>query len=209
MRPSRLLELLTWWEQRSTKWAAAPASVGLTQPQVESLVASVAAAREIYDQVQAIRAQAKAETLKQGDIFETLESLGSDDLRYIRAFAESKPTQAERNAVYAAALIDPPLPPQPAGPPVAPENVTGDPNADGTVTLKWKGSTSNQTFFTVWRQTGNNTQWQQVGVVAAKKFVDETVPSGTPAVRYFVKAQRASQVSPASDEATVNFGQAA
>ena len=74
------------------------------------------------------------------------------------------------------------------------------------VTIKWKGSTANQTFFTLWRRVGNLQQWSQVGSVAVKSFRDETVPASVPSVSYIIRAQRNNTVSAASDEATVNFG---
>jgi hypothetical protein len=94
----------------------------------------------------------------------------------------------------------------PPGPPVPPTDVTADPNADGTVTIKWKGSTPYQTFFTVRRRVGNSTQWLQIGSVATKSFVDASVPPGSPTVTYALRAQRNTHVSASSDEAIVNFG---
>ncbi len=209
MIPDRLLERLQWYEQHAAQWKISPASIGLTAPQALALDAAVQAARTAYDDAQSARAKAKSATLTQKSLFSVMDSIGSDDLRFIRAYAESRPTQAERDAVFAAAQIDPPAPPTPAGPPVPPTDVVGDPNADGTVTLQWKGSTASQTFFTVWRRTGSNTTWSQVGAVASKTFIDPSVPAGTPSVRYYVKAQRNTEVSPNSDETVVNFGQAA
>ena len=204
-----LLERLLWLELHATIWKANPGAVGLTEEQALALAAKVQAAREAYEAAQVARNAAKAATLAQKSAFNTMDDASSDAIRYIRAYAASRPTAAERDAVFVAAQINPPAPPTPAGPPVPPADVVGDPNADGTVTLKWKGSIANQTFFTVWRRTGNNTTWQQVGAVASKKFIDATVPRGTPSVVYTIKAQRNTEVSAPSAEATVNFGAAA
>lgn len=207
--PNDINGRIQWYEQRISGWKAAPATIGLTLAQATALETLIKAARTAYDAAQAARIAAKNATLGLRNAFNTMSGTGADDIRYIRAFAESQATPAAQLAVYQAASIDPPAPPTPAGPPVPPTDVVGDPNADGTVTLKWKGSTASQTFFTVWRRTGSNTTWVQVGAVASKTFIDATVPAGTPSVRYYVRAQRNTEVSGNSDETIVNFGQAA
>lgn len=206
--PTEINARIMFYEQRIASWTASPAAVGLSPSQCTALAAAIINARKAYDEAQGARIAAKNATIKQTSMVRTMSTLGADDIRFIRAFAESQTTEAAMDAVFAAASIEPPAPPVPAGPPEAPTDVVGDPNADGTVTIKWKGSTANQTFFSVWRKLGNNTTWTQIGSVATKTFLDVGVPGGTPSVRYFVRAQRNNQVSPASDECVVNFGQA-
>ena len=204
--PPGINEKIQWFESRIAAWTAAPTTIGLTAAQCTALATAIEDARKAYEEALAARIAAKNATLNQKTGVTVMASLGSDAIRYIRAFAESKPTEAQRDAVYTAASVPPPAQPQPAGPPEAPTDVVGDPNADGTVTIKWKGSTANQTFFTIWRRQGNNTTWSQIGSVATKQFIDSTILAGTPSVRYYVRSQRNNQVSPASDEAVVNFG---
>lgn len=207
--PAPIVDRIEWFEQRITGWTASPALIGLTPAQCTSLDAAIIAARKAYEDAQAARIAAKNATIQQSIALRTLSDLGGDAIRYIRAFAQSKTTPEARDAVYAAASVPPLAPPTPAGPPEVPTDVVGDPNADGTVTLRWKGSTASQTFFSIWRRTGNNTTWTQIGAVATKTFIDATVPGGTPSVRYYVRAQRNNQLSPASDEAIVNLGMSA
>lgn len=206
--PVEINARIMFYEQRIGAWTLTPAAVGLTPAQCAALSAAIVNARKAYDEAQQARIAAKNATIKQTSMVRVMSTLGADDIRFIKAFAESQPTQAAMDAVYAAASIEPPAPPVPAGPPEAPTEVVGDPNADGTVTIKWKGSTASQTFFSIWRKVGNNTTWTQLGSVATKTFLDVTVPGGTPSVRYYVRAQRNNQLSPASDECVVNFGQA-
>jgi len=207
--PAPIVDRIEWFEQRITSWSSTPANVGLTAAQCTALLAAIDAARKAYEDAQAARIAAKNATIQQSIALRTLSDLGGDAIRYIRAFAQSKTTPEARDAVYAAASVPPLAPPTPAGPPEIPTDLVGDPNADGTVTLRWKGTTSNQTFFSIWRRTGNNTTWMQIGAVATKTFIDATVPGGTPSVRYYVRAQRNNQLSPASDEAIVNLGMSA
>lgn len=207
--PDPINERIQWFEQRITAWKAAPTTIGLTAAQATALGTAITAARAAHDAAQAARIAAKNATIGQTSNVRTMSTLGADAISFIKAFANSQATDALRDAVYQAASVPPPAPATPPGPPTAPTMVTGDPNADGTVTLKWEGSTANQTFFTVWRKVGNNTQFFQVGAIATKKFVDDSVPSGTPNVTYFVRAQRNSEASPDSDQTVVNFGIAA
>lgn len=204
--PDKINERIEWFEQRLASWELAPQNIGLTSAIVTALKQSTEDARAAYTAAQAARIAAKNATLGQTTNVRNMTDLGADAIRYIRAYADSRPTMVQREAVYQASSVPPPAPPQPAGPPVAPTNVIADPNADGTVTIKWRGSTANQTFFSIWRRVGNMTTWTQIGSVATKKFVDTTVPAGTPSCRYYIVAQREDAMSPASDEAVCNFG---
>lgn len=201
--PEPINERIQWFEQRISSWKASPALIGLTAQQATNLDNAIKAARTAYDNAQLARIAAKNATIGQKTAVTSMSQLGSDALRFIKAFAES---QANPDTVYQAASVPPPLPPTPPGPPEPPSDVTADPNADGTVTVKWKGSTQYQTFFTVWRRVGNNTQWAQVGSVATKSFRDDSVPAGSPSATYVIRSQRNTQISAASDEAIVNFG---
>lgn len=201
--PDQINERIEWFEQRIASWKAAPTTIGLTAAQCTALDDAIKNARTNYNAAQAARIASKNATLGQRTFVNTMTNLGSDALRFIKAYANA---QANPDAVYQAASVPPPAVPTPSGPPAAPTSVIADPNADGTVTIKWKGSTANQTFFSVWRRVGNSTQWTQIGSVATKSFIDATVPAGSPTATYFIRAQRFNEVSPASDEAIVNFG---
>lgn len=201
--PEQINERIMWFEQRIASWIATPAAIGLTAAQCTALDLAIKAARNAYNAAAAARIAAKNATIGQATNVRSMTALGSDALRFIKAYAEAQPNPL---TVYQAASVPPPAPATPPGPPVPPTDVTGDPNADGTVTVKWKGSTAYQTFFTVWRRVGNSTQWTQVGSVATKSFLDDSVPAGSPSVTYVIRSQRNTQVSPASDEAVVNFG---
>ncbi len=201
--PEQINERIMWFEQRIVSWIGSPAAIGLTAAQCTALDLAIKSARNAYNAAAAARIAAKNATIGQATNVRNMTALGSDALRFIKAYAEAQPNP---DVVYQAASVPPPAPATPPGPPVPPVDVTGDPNADGTVTVKWKGSTAYQTFFTVWRRVGNSTQWTQVGSVATKSFLDDSVPAGSPSVTYVIRSQRNTQVSPASDEAVVNFG---
>lgn len=203
--PTKIQEKIQWFEQRIAGWQASPAVIGLTALQVTNFKNILLNARAKYDLAQAARMASKSATVVQDSAVAGMADVGADLLSFIKSFAEAS---ADPAAVYAAANVPPPAPPTPAGPPIPPTDVVADPNADGTVTLRWKGSLASQTFYSVWRRTGSG-QFQSIGSVAAKSFIDTAVPGPTPGnntVVYYVRAQRNLEMSQPSDEATVTFG---
>ncbi len=96
-----------------------------------------------------------------------------------------------------------------------PTDCTADPNADGTITVRWKGPLANQTFFTVWRRAYsgptpplNALPFTQLAAIAARGFIDSSVPTGVSTVEYQVRAQRGTAAS-APAIATALFGSTA
>jgi hypothetical protein len=87
----------------------------------------------------------------------------SNVLRSIKTFADNEPTIAERNAVYAAALLPLPEPPSSLPAPSAPMSVSADPNANGTATVRWKASGNSGAVYTVWRKLAGNSSSRRSG----------------------------------------------
>lgn len=203
--PNKILEKIQWFEQRVNGWQSSGAAIGLSPALINSFKAKLLNARAKYDLAQAARIASKSATVVQDSAVADMARGGADMIAFIRSFAESS---ADPASIYALANVPPPADPTPAGPPQAPTDVVADPNADGTITLRWKGSLANQTFFSIWRKVGSG-QFVSLGSVAAKVFVDEAVPTpapATPTVTYQVRAQRNLQVSEPSDDAVVTFG---
>lgn len=200
--PSGINQRIQWFEQRVDSWQSAAESIGLTEAQVTQLVNLTNMARTRYDAAQAARIAAKNATLNLKNAMSELTRYGSDLVQAIKIFAQT----TDDPGVYTAASVPPPAPPHPAGKPEAPTDVTADPSADGTVTIRWKGSLAHKTFYTVWRKLAGEDAFTNVGSVSAKAFVDTTVPAGVGSAAYVVRAQRGLAVSPNSDETVVNFG---
>jgi hypothetical protein len=205
--PDTMEKRLQWYEQHITIWKATPAAVGLTAAQATLLDNAIKAARGSFDAAVNARNAAKLATTDQTAKMRTMNNTGGDTLSYIKAFAESQTTQAAQDAVFVAADLPLPTPPGPMPAPETPHNVEGDPNADGTVTVKWKANGNAGAVYLVYRRTGNNTQWSQVAITGEKKYIDPTVTAGTPAVQYQVRAVRGNAMSAMSNTAYVNFGQ--
>lgn len=201
--PNKKSERLTWFEQRFPTWGNQPPQIGLTIAQVTQLGNLVSNARAAFDEAANARIAAKNATVMSDNAIREMVEFGSDLIKTIRNFAET----TDNPDVYALASVPPPAAPQPAGAPVAPAEVSADPNADGTITVRWKGSLANQTFYSIWRRVGSNGNFVQMGAVASKSFIDTQVPAGTTSVSYVVRAQRNNQISAASELVTVLFGQ--
>lgn len=200
--PSGTNDRIEWFENRLPAWTGKAAEIGLQADQVAQLQTLTDTARAAYAAAQAARIASKNATLALRTAERKLVTYGSDLIQAVKIFAQT----TDNPEVYTIASVPPPSPPTPAGAPTPPTDLSADPNADGTVTLRWKGSVANHTFFTVWRKPAGAAAFTQIGSVAAKAFVDASVPAGVPSVAYVVRAQRGMQVSANSDETVVNFG---
>lgn len=91
-------------------------------------------------------------------------------------------------------------------PPNTPTDTKADPNANGTVSVKWKAKGNAGSIYLVFRKLAGNNTFAQIGFSSKKSFVDGTVPAGTVSCQYQVQAVRGNQVSTASQPVTVQFG---
>jgi len=197
---------IAWYEERIDVIKASPATFGVTAAMCTSADNDIKDARIAYDAAQAARNKAKDATVTQTAALRDMNRTGGDLVRAIRTFADNQPTLAQRDAIYAACSMTPPAPAAPVGPPAMPASVAADPNANGTVTIKWKATGNNGAVYIVFRKLAGNNTFQQVGLVSTKKFVDATVPAGTTSCQYQVQAIRHNQTSNASQPVSVQFG---
>lgn len=204
--PDTIASRIEFYRSRIAQWEANAAALGLSPSSVTALKDAINEAEEAYQAAIKSRETAKSATVTQRSKVGFMSSQGSDAVRFIRAFAESRPTPEARDAVYALADVAPPTPPSALPAPNQPVELNADPNADGTVTLRWKATGNSGSVYFVMRKVGNNTQWQQLAITNTKRFVDAGVPAGTPSVMYQVRAQRGVLSSPPSQPASVQFG---
>lgn len=187
-------------------WQAGASSIGLNPGEADEVADLAAAARDaIAAQHQAQQAARKA-TLDCELAVARLRSAGSACIGRIRAAAASDP------AVYSAASLPPPATPGPIAPPGQPvafdaqfvDNV-------GALRLTWRCKNprgSAGTMYEVWRRdetAGGAGGFRFVAIVGEKRFVDETIPAGTPAVEYQVTAVRSTRRGQPARH-VVNFG---
>jgi hypothetical protein len=202
--PSSDLGKVEFFEQHTAAWATNALAIGLAAPQVTTLTAATAAARAAYNAQQVAREAAKAATANFHNLVRTMADLGGDAIKAIKLKAA---TGNDPN-VYVLAQIPAPAGPTPPPALVPPTNLIADPNADGTITLSWKGSTAFRTFFSIWRRVGDDSAWTAIGSTAGKTFLDETVPSSPipPSVTYAVRCQRDTELSAPSAFAEIVYG---
>jgi len=199
-------DVLEYFRTRMGDWESHAAALGIPASTITQLKAALADAESGYQDALKAREIAKSATVTQNATLRDLKNQGSDALRFIRAFAESRATPAERDAVFALANVAPPVPPSALPAPNQPVELNADPNADGTITLRWKATGNAGAIYFIYRKLGNNTQWVQLALVNSKRFVDAGVPAGTPSVMYQVRAQRGVLSSAPSQPASVQFG---
>jgi len=128
---------------------------------------------------------------------------GTAVISTIKAFAD---ISGDDQSVYAAAEIDPDGAPAPLAPPVPATNVRADLLNTGEIKLAWKGTVANGTFYAVWRRLDSETEYETLGSVSAKSFVDTTIPLGTPEANYYLVTHRDELSSDSTEPITVRFG---
>ena len=200
--PQSIVGRIEFLESRLAKWSLDPAGIGLDLPSITALQTATENARTALTEQGAAHAAARASTLNLHNVADVMDNLASDAIRAIKLHA----SQTNDPNVYVLANIPAPQPPTPAGPPKAPTELVADPNADGTVTLRWKGSVANHTFFSLQRKLDSG-PWMPLGAMAVKTFLDTTIPTPPPtAVLYRVFSQRQNLVSEPSMLAGVSYG---
>ncbi len=200
--PTTRVAKIEYFESHIAQWLANSAAIGVQPSSLASLQALVTAARAAFNAQQTQLAAAKAATASFYVKTDDMAELGSDLIKTIKAYAET----TNNPNVYALAAIPAPAAPTPAGAPTAPTALDATMNADGTITLKWKGVLAARQFFSIWRQLPGQNSPTQIGSIAAKSFIDTSVPRGLTQVVYSVRAHRDTLVSEPSDNIVVYFG---
>lgn len=200
--PNTRIGKVEFYEARVGTWTTNATAIGTTATAVSSLSNLTKSAREAFNQQQAAQAAAKAATERFYNTVRDMQNSGADIIKTVKAFADT----TNNPNVFVLANIPAPAAPTPAGPPVAPTDLSAVMNSDGTIKLTWKGSISQRQFFSVWRQLPSQSMPVQIGAVAAKDFTDVTVPRGLQQVVYNVRAHRDSAVSTPTDNLVVFFG---
>ncbi len=184
---------------------AAPATFGLAAPALSLLDDTLKAAQDAYETALKARQASVEATDNQNEALRAMSRQQGYVFRTLKTFAENKPTIAQRDAVYIAAQLPVPssgvLPP-----PTTPYETKADPNANGTVTVKWKATGNSGCVYLVFRKLAGNNTFVQIGYIGKKTFIDGTVPAGTTSCQYQVQAVRGQQTSTASQPVGVQFG---
>ncbi len=199
--PESRLAQVDFFETRISPWGVNAVAIGLTVAQTGAQRAFTGAARNSHENMITARNAAKAATAQFYADSDAMRANGSDLIKIIKAFASS----TNEPNVFTLAQIPAPAAPTPLPPPEIPADLQSALLNSGFVELTWRGSVSPGGNFTVWRSIAP-TAFIQIGMTGAKIFVDDTLPAGTPAATYFVKAHRGNLASDDSEPIFVRFG---
>ncbi len=206
--PQSKTQMVAFLRARMATWKAQAENLGMTEAQTQLLEDHLSDTEALLENVVNARLASKSATGSFDVGAATLRALAQQAVERIRVQAQS----TNNPDLYNLAMIPAPQPPTPAGPPEVPTDVFADPNADASVTVRWKGSASHGQFFTIWRRVGENGNWSQIATIAGRTrvFNDFTVPSPVTtngaSLFYMVRGQRGTQVSGPSNFGVIQYG---
>lgn len=193
--------LLDWYSQHQPKWESAGAAIGV-DPALSTALKDLVETAKIAKAARIdAKASAKSATVTYKQSLANLSSLGAAIMATIRAYAEA----TDDVTVYAKADIPPPAKPTPAPPPLAPTEFTADPNANGTITLRMKGSVAQNGSFDIERSIDGG-PYTLLKNTREKTYVDNAVPTNSTIIAYQCYGVRDSKRSADSASTTVLFG---
>ena len=199
---------LDWCQAHSAAFTAHATAIGISAAKATAYGTLLTNALKAVDDAEIAKATYRAAVVSANEAMRALATSlnGTGELvRTIRAFAQS---QADPDAVYSLAQIDPPAAPTPMQPPNPATDVgVSIDTATGAVVLKWKASQSGSgTVYVVKRRINSTGSWEFVGTAGSDKtFVDATLAAGPDSVQYSIQAQRSNLFS-STTAVVVNFG---
>lgn len=193
--------MLAWFNERIELWVAEAAAIGLDPLAVNAFKTQLESVNTQASQMFIARNAARAATISTNSSAAVLRAAGSGLIATIKAYAET----TGDDSVYEKSNVPPPAPPTPAPAPTAPEMVTADPNAVGTITLKIKGSIAQNGSFHIERSVDGG-PWVLVNPTRLKTWTDEAVPMNVATIAYRVFGVRDDKRSQTATSASVNFG---
>lgn len=208
--PNDRREIFTFASSRQADWGTNAQVLGLSSNQINTLKGAVDAVSTSDSSATQARNAARTATQVLGQNYTALRRIVSEVVRTINTTAENKPTQAERDAIFNLANLQPPAPRRNNVPPNQPTNLTaGLETTTGAVLLKWKATQPSGVVYSVYRSTGaagTGNTFTLAGVTGEKKFADNGLTGGSTRVSYFVVATKGTDQSTPSDTLTVRFG---
>ncbi|HLL91122.1 MAG TPA: hypothetical protein VK324_17615, partial [Tepidisphaeraceae bacterium] len=163
----------------------------------------VAAARAALTAQQAAFDAAKAATETFNTAVDALAAATADIIQQVRTKAN-----VAGPGVYALAKIPAPALPGPVGRPGTPSGLLAALKPNGSVELTWRANNPagcTGVVYHVYRKVEATGDYAYLGGAGQRKFVDQTVPAGVPAVLYQIQGIRSTGAGDAA-EFVVNFG---
>jgi len=135
--------------------------------------------------------------------------IGTSLLATIRAFADYTESTSGADAaaeVYTNADISPYNTANPTPPPAPATDLKADLLNTGGIKLSWNGTTANGTVYAIWRRAGNESDFTQIATSGKPTYEDQTVPTGSTEVNYYLQTIRDELTSDNSEWITVRLG---
>lgn len=202
--PGGKADQVEFFQKRLAQWTAKAEELGLTSEQMTAFTLLVNGALTGLSNADEARLTAKAATVTYHSAVDAMVAEGRALVATIKAYAE---LTGDPN-IYAIAMLPPPKVPGKQPAPEAPTAVRATLLTNGTIKVTWDASVAG-TAFMIFRRTdvgaglGSTVQVGTVGSV--REFNDSTLAGCTRAAAYIVRAVRGTQMSPDSQEATINF----
>lgn len=193
-------DMLTFYANHIEAWIAKAALLGLDPAKLADMSQALVAAKAQQQSARQLRSAARVATDQLNAQAAGVRAMGGAVVALIRANAES----SGNLEIYEAASLPMPRPATPAGPAEPAASVTAEPNADGTITLRWRGTVSRNQSFEVERSVDGGPR-VLLKSTRLKRYLDAAVPMNVTGIIYWVYAVRNEERSgPVST--TVQFG---
>ena len=183
---------IEWLAARLERWEANAGDIGLDEADVADLAALADQAAQARTRAGEARASARSMTRHWHLRADATMDRARELILKIKAHAAA----TDNPEVYALAALSAPATRRREGEgPQPPRDIAAELRPGGAVALSWEGGGPRGAFYIVHRRLVGEASERIIAVVAAKRFVDETLPADPGTVRYRIDAQRGQAVA--------------
>ena len=202
--PISRTDRLAFYRTRIPSWTSSATLIGTTAAAVTDLDAKLTAAEAARTAQELALAEAKAKTAMFYAAVDAASIAGAAIIKDIRGEGQ----RTGDPAVWEAAMIPAPDAPSPVAPPGQPRDFKVTLDISGGVTATWKCDNPGSgpgVFYNIFRRNSPTEQYQYLGTAGQRKFIDDSIPTGSSQITYKIQAARTTGPGPAQ-EFNVNFG---
>ncbi len=213
--PAGRSDLLDYMRSHIAVWQQDHAAIGLTQQQVDALVAQLAEAEAAFAHARAIRYEAESATQASNDRIGELRASAATALAAIKLFARLQAgSQDGESGVYNAASIARPLKASSLPEPEYVRSASVSVSTQGQPTITWKpphprdarerAASSSGLVYSVQRKLPGERTFALVYAGKEPRFTDIALPPGQ--TQYLVRASRGREQGPWTQAGTIEIG---
>jgi hypothetical protein len=188
--PRKEIDKVTFYETHIAPWSTNAATLRVDPAAVTDLETKTTAARDAYRAQVSAQQKAKDATAAFRSAVKTMATAGSSIITQIRATAD-----VDGDSIYQLAEIPAPAAPSPKPAPGTPYELKTEVDGNGALLLSWKCDNpagTSGTIYQVYRSTNGSLDFEYLGGVGSRKFVDATVPAGATQLTYKMQAVRST-----------------